>query len=199
MSEATTSGPTQAFLTRLGEKVRTRRQAAGMTVQQLAAAAGLSRRILTQIELGQANPSLATVDKVARALRLDFASLISDTHVDAVVVNPPGSDLQVWASSAGSRTALQIATTGVQPAELWDSRLAPGDRYQAHPDPPGSEELLLVLAGELTLEVDGHEPVNVDVGGSVRLSSDRAYAFANNGSVEVRVVRVVQLGMPPSE
>jgi proteic killer suppression protein len=41
-------------------------QGAGLTVQELADAAGLSRRMLTQIELGQANPSLVTLDRVAR-------------------------------------------------------------------------------------------------------------------------------------
>lgn len=188
------SGPTDEFLARLGENVRSRRLAGNLTVQQLADAAGLSRRMLTQIELGQANPSLGTVDKVARALDLDFASLVAGSRPDPLEVNPPDSAVQVWASAAGSTTAFRTATTQERPAELWDSLLQPGDRYQALPDPPGSEELLLVVQGELTLEMEGHEPTRIPTGGSVRLATDRSYAYGNDGPDAVRFVRVVHLG-----
>ena len=78
----TMTGPTTDFLSQLGEQLRARRQDAGLTVQQLADRSGVSRRMLTQIELGQANPSLVTVDKVARALGTDFASLARGRSAD---------------------------------------------------------------------------------------------------------------------
>ena len=136
-------------------------RAGRLTVQQLADAAGVSRRMLTLIEQGQANPSLVTVDKVARALGTDFASLARDTQPDPVAVNEPGSAAGVWSSAAGSHAALQVATRRQPSAELWEWVLQPGDRYGAQPDAAGSEELFLVLDGALTLEVEGLEPVTV--------------------------------------
>lgn len=191
--EAVTSGPTAQFLGHLGQEVRRRRKQAGLSVQDLADLAGLSRRMLTQIELGQANPSLVTVDKVARALGTDFAGLTRDTQPDPVSVNPPGTSMGVWSSSLGSRAALQVATQHQPAAELWEWSLQPGDRYDAEPDPAGSEELFLVLDGTLTLAVAGHAPVKVARGGSARLASDRQYSYVNDGRRAVRFVRVVQL------
>lgn len=187
------TGPTAAFLTHLGEEVRRRRKDAGLTVQELADAADLSRRMLTQIELGQANPSLVTVDRVARALGTDFASLTRDARPEPIAVHAPGSAAGVWSSAAGSSASLQVATQQQPPAELWDWTLQPGDRYIAQPDPPGSEELFLVLDGTLTIEVEGVEPVTIPAGGSARLASDRHYAYANLGRKATRFVRVVQL------
>ena len=192
--DPTGTGPTQAFLSHLGAEVRRRRRASGMTVQDLADAAELSRRMLTQIELGQANPSLVTVDRVARALGTDFASLTRDARPDPIAVNAPGSAAGVWSSALGSRAALQVATQQQPAAELWDWTLQPGDRYLAEPDPTGSEELFLVLAGTLTIELEDMDPVQVRTGGSARLASDRHYAYANHGRRPVRFVRVVQLG-----
>lgn len=189
------TGPTVEFLTRLGEEVRRRRQAAALTVQQLADFAGLSRRMLTQIELGQANPSLVTVDKLASALHTDFVSLTRDTRPDTLAVNAPGSGAGVWTSTMGSRGTLQVATHRQPPAELWEWSLMPGDRYQAEPDPTGSEELFLVIDGALTLEVEGAEPITVHADGSARLASDRRYAYVNNAGIPTRFVRVVQLGV----
>jgi mannose-6-phosphate isomerase-like protein (cupin superfamily) len=143
---------------------------------------------------GQANPSLVTVDRVARALGTDFASLSRDTQPDPVAVNEPGSAAGVWSSAAGSRAELQVATQRQPSAELWEWVLQPGDRYDAQPDAAGSEELFLVLDGALTLEVEGLEPVTVKAGGSARLASDRGYAYANHCREPARYVRVVRLG-----
>ena len=187
------SGPTAQFLTHLGVEVRRRRRESGLTVQQLADAADLSRRMLTQIELGQANPSLVTVDRVARALGTDFASLTREVRSTPLTVNQPGSAVGVWSSAAGSHATLQAATQHRPPAELWDWTLQPGDRYVAQPDPEGSEELFLVISGTLTIDVEGKDTVTIEAGGSARLASDRHYVYANHGSDPVRFVRVVHL------
>lgn len=191
MAEA--SGPTEAFLARVGQQLRARRRAEELTVQQLADRAGVSRRMLTQIELGQANPSLVTVDKIARALATDFASLARDGREAPLVVNRPGAGAGIWSSAAGSRATLQVATTRRPPAELWEWTLAPHDSYHAEPDPPGSEELFLVLTGTLTVDAEGLEPVELRAGASARLASDRRYRYENRTGRRTRFIRVVQL------
>jgi DNA-binding XRE family transcriptional regulator len=186
-------GPTREFLARLGGQVRKRRKSAGLTVQELADAAGLSRRMVTQIELGQANPSLVTVDKLAHALDTDFASLTRDSPAEPLAVHEPGESPGVWSSAAGSRATLVVAGQQHPPAELWDWTLQPGDRYSAQPDPVGSEELFLVLDGALTLEVAGQDPAVIKAGGSARLASDRTYLYVNDGRRPTRFIRVVRL------
>jgi transcriptional regulator with XRE-family HTH domain len=184
---------TDEFLAALGEQLRARRHEAALTVQQLADRSGISRRMLTQIELGQANPSLVTVDKVARALGTDFASLARGRQAAPLVVNRPGATPGVWSSPAGSHAELAVATTQQPAAELWEWTLEPGDRYDAEPDPAGSEELFLVLAGTLTISAAGLEPVALPAGSSARLASDRRYAYENRTRRRARFVRVVQI------
>jgi transcriptional regulator with XRE-family HTH domain len=193
VSEDGLAGPTATFITRLGEQLRSRRKRSGLTVQQLAERSGLSRRMLTQIELGQANPSLATVDKLARALGADFSSLARDEAPVPLAVNPPQVRPDIWTSAHGSRATLQVATTLRPPAELWEWELQPGDGYRAEPDPAGSEELFLVITGVLTIVVDGTDPMAIPAGASARLLSDRGYAYENRGELTTRFVRVVQL------
>lgn len=191
--EQSTAGATAEFVARVGVEVRRRRKRADLTVQQLADASGVSRRMLTLIEQGQANPSLVTIDKIARALRTDFASLASDSRPEPVAIHGPGEAAGVWSSSAGSRATLQVATQAQPAAELWDWVLQPGDRYDAKPDAAGSEELFLVIDGALTLEIEDLDPVVIKAGSSARLASDRAYSYVNEGRKAARFVRVVRL------
>lgn len=161
---------------------------------QLAERSGISRRMLTQIELGQANPSLVTVDKVARALDTDFAGVVlAHEAVDLVSVLPPSTATLMWSSEAGSTAHLHVVTSDRGGPELWTWTLAAGDRYTAQPDPPGSEELFLVQSGTLTLHGDGFPPVAVLAGGSARLASDRHYAYVNEGPGATTFVRVVHI------
>lgn len=192
-AEQPENGLTTEFLSGVGAEVRRRRKRQGLTVQQLADAAGVSRRMLTTLEQGQANPTLVTVDRIARALSTSFSSLVRDTPSDPIAVNGPGTATSVWSSAAGSSAVIHVATQHDPPAELWEWVLQPGDRYNAKPDPAGSEELFLVLQGDLTLEVEGVGSITVETGGSARLASDRRFTYANGGRRPVRYVRVVRL------
>ncbi|MET9089804.1 XRE family transcriptional regulator [Streptomyces sp. NPDC004237] len=177
---------TQEFVTRIGRRVRALRKQRGWGVQQLADTARLSRRMLTDIELGQANPSLATVDRVARALDTDFATLALP-ETDA-----PGTQAEgtlVWEAPDGS-TALLLGATGNPRAELWRWTLAPGGRYDAEPDRPGAQEIHHVLAGRLTLVLETGPQV-VGPGQSAIITSDQHYAYLNEHAEPTVFMRVV--------
>lgn len=69
---------TQAFLGRLGQRLRGLREEAGLTVTELARQAGLSRRFLTETEAGRANPSVASLVRLAEALGATPAGLLPE-------------------------------------------------------------------------------------------------------------------------
>lgn len=180
------SQATQEFVTRIGRRIRTLRKQRGWGVQQLADAAKLSRRMLTDIELGQANPSLATVDRVALALDTDFAALALPEN------DTPGAQAEgtlVWEAPDGS-TALLLGATENPRAELWRWTLAPGGRYDAEPDRPGAQEIHHVLAGRLTLALETGPQV-VGPGQSATIPSDQQYAYLNEHTEPTVFMRVV--------
>lgn len=181
------------FLALVGGRIRDRRKSTGMTVQQLADRAGISRRLLTQIEHGQANPSLVTVTGLARALGTDFTVLLEPAgDADPLQVIAPEGHRLVWSSEAGSTAYLLVATSGQRDADLWRWRLAPGDSYAGRPDPSGSQELFTVLKGTLTIVTEGAAQ-QVRAGEAARLLSDRAYTYRNDGPDAVTFLRVVAL------
>jgi transcriptional regulator with XRE-family HTH domain len=62
----------------LGQQLRTLRKRRGLTLQQLADLTDLSRTYISQIETGTANPSVATLKKVADVLGVPMGALFSD-------------------------------------------------------------------------------------------------------------------------
>jgi transcriptional regulator with XRE-family HTH domain len=61
----------------IGARIRTRRRATdGMSVTDLAKAAGISRQALTRVELGQQLPTIETLVALAEALDCEAADLL---------------------------------------------------------------------------------------------------------------------------
>jgi transcriptional regulator with XRE-family HTH domain len=186
----------RGFLTHVGARIRALRTAKALTVQQLADRAQISRRLLTQIELGQANPSLVTVTRIARQLGTEFTTLLDAGDAESPIeLHEAGTHVLVWSSEAGSSAHLLETATPSRSADLWKWCLVPGDVYHGQADPAGSRELFYVLAGALTLTA-GEDRVVVPAGASGRLRSDRVYSYRNDGGVPVEFLRTVALAEP---
>jgi transcriptional regulator with XRE-family HTH domain len=180
------------FLTIVGTRIRELRTARSMTVQQLADRAQISRRLMTQIEHGQANPSLVTVTRIARQLDTEFTALLEPAVAESpIAMHIRDEHMLVWTSDAGS-TAHLLEATQSRSADLWLWRLMPGDTYRGLADPAQSQELFYVVSGTLTLSTDDEE-VSVGAGSSATLRSDRSYTYRNVGKTPTEFVRTVAL------
>lgn len=163
-------------------------------MQHLADLSGVSRRLITQIEHGQANPSLVAVTRIARSPGTEFTEPIGDAGPAGSAVErvPPEKNSLIWTSPAGSSAHLLVSTTGMRTADLWPWTLSPGDSCRGLPDPPGSCELFHVTRGHLSVLADGVE-VTMAAGESGRLRSDRPYGYHNHGAGPVVFLRTVAL------
>lgn len=179
-----------ALLRAVGERVRALRLERRLTLDELSARSQVSRRMITMLEAGGTNASLGTLDKLARALGCDFATLVAARPVEVLVPAATRSVTPVWEDEAGSSARLLVARTTAGATELWQWHLVGGARYDAEADPPGSEEILLVTAGRLAVEV-GEDRYEMSAGGYLRLPTDVPYAYVNPGRSTTRFIRVI--------
>ena len=67
---------------RIGLKIKFERQKRDFSQENLALAAGLSRSALWKIETGKASPTIESLEKIARALNMEFSELTDVSKVD---------------------------------------------------------------------------------------------------------------------
>src|SRR5207253_5406631 len=67
---------TAALASAIGVRVRQERQSRRWTLDQLAAAAGVSRRMVVNVEQGAANPSVGTLLRMSDALGVGLPALV---------------------------------------------------------------------------------------------------------------------------
>jgi transcriptional regulator with XRE-family HTH domain len=176
--------------TAVGRNVRALRQQRRMTIDALAAAAGISRGTVIQIETARGNPSIATLAALAAALRVGVTSLIEDATEPRVTIRRAAEAATLWSSAAGSNAIFRIGTDPPDVVELWDWTLQPGDGFDGEAHPMGTQEVLSVLSGRLGLRVGGTEQ-QLDTGDSVLFQAHAPHRYSGIGDGPVRFVMVV--------
>ena len=167
----------------VGSNIRRLRLDRSQTLAGLAGQAGTSVRTLVEIESGRANASLATLGAIADALGVDFGRLTQAEEPGASRTVRTADAAVAWSDDRGSEARLVLVSREPQSAELWHWLLKPGSRYQAKPDPEGTDVLIMVNRGTLTMTVEG-QPSQLKPGTAGHITSGAGYLLANPGRAD---------------
>jgi transcriptional regulator with XRE-family HTH domain len=168
-----------AIASLVGERLRAARRARSESLAALAAAAGVGKGSLSEIENGTRNPTLATLYALAGALGVPLATLLAD-RVGTEIASP------------GVRAALlDVTEDGAQTVEVYRLRLDPGARRDSGAHGPGVTEHLLLVAGALRAGRAGEE-VTLAVGESASWVSDVAHSYVVVGDAGADAVLVIR-------
>ncbi len=174
----------------VGRNVRALRQQRRMTIDGLAAAAGVSRGTVIQVETARGNPSIATLCNLATALRVGVASLVDGDAAPRITVRRADQAAPLWSSAAGSSAVFRVGTDPPDVVELWDWTLQPGDAFDGEAHPMGTAEVLSVLSGRLALRV-GTSELELATGDTVLFEAHVPHRYANPAGGPVRFTMVV--------
>lgn len=162
----------------VGAQIRRRRLEHRWTLDTAAARLGVSRRLLVQIEAGEANPSLSTLLAIAAGFGIALVDLLAETETPTITVQPdPDNAPILWTGSAGGRGRLLVASRGL---ELWHWTLQPGEERTADAHRPGSREALTVTAGTLTVELASGDRAVLRRGQAAAFAADVDHRYTNH-------------------
>lgn len=170
------TGPTEREPIPLGERLRHRRKQLVLTLQEVADQAGLSVGFISQIERGLTTPSLSSLVAVARVLQSHVSEFLAQPEVATPLTRQ--SERPHYAVGSNSLTYERLSTSF--PGNVLRSLIIhepPG--YRSEPIAHEGEEIFYVLAGELTVEVDGLGTVLV-AGDSIHFQSTQVHSTWNH-------------------
>ncbi|MGB8930929.1 MAG: XRE family transcriptional regulator [Anaeromyxobacteraceae bacterium] len=162
----------------VGSNLRRVRVRRGLSLERLAQASGVSRAMLSQVELGRSTPTINVVWRIAHALEVPFSSLIAedDTRGPSVLRR---SDAKVLTSHDGTFTSRALFPYDKpRRVEFYELRLAPHGEERADPHPPGTIENLVVAAGAVQVGV-GARVESLGAGDAVVFQADAPHVYAN--------------------
>jgi transcriptional regulator with XRE-family HTH domain len=167
----------------VGASLRRLRVKRGLSLERLARHSGVSRAMLSQIELGQSAPTITTLWKIARSLGVTFSALIARGDEAAPRVLRPEA-AKLLTNQDGSFTSRALFPFGEpRRTEFYELRLKPHGCEEASPHPPGTTENLIVTAGTVQIQVAAvtHD---LRAGDAILFVADVPHRYSNAGPVE---------------
>jgi transcriptional regulator with XRE-family HTH domain len=181
-----------AALQTVARNVRTRRVAAGLSLDALAGRADVSKGALVALEGARGNPNLTTLVRLADALGRSVSSLMEDAAGESVVVVDVDDVTPLWTGPSGGTARLLLTNPRPAPVEVWRWRLHPGERHESRPHQTGVTETLTVVRGQMLLVAGGAErPLRA--GQTTMFAADVPHAYEGAGRGPCELIMTVHL------
>lgn len=165
----------------VGERIRTLRTRRGLSLEDVARRAGISRSMLSAVERGTKVPSILIMDHIATALDTSIARLIAEERTHRVVVLPRDQQDVLHDPSGWERRILSPVLPGVE-FELMRTTIGPGvNAGTFSPHARGSREYVAIEQGTLRLTING-TVYTLEAGDSIYYDGDCSHTFENPAS-----------------
>jgi transcriptional regulator with XRE-family HTH domain len=179
---------------RVADSLHRIRKTRGLSLDQLAAASGVSRAALSQIEGSRTNPTLAVLWKIAVGLGVPFSALLGERG-DQRCQLLRAADITPLRSVDGRVESRLLTPAGASPRqETFELRFAPRGLLVSEAHAGGTLETIFMLTGTLRIVV-GDETFDLAAGDAFHFRADIAHRYENQTAREARFLNLIQYGV----
>lgn len=133
--------------TRIARTLRREREAAALSVSELARRAGISKATVSQLESGAGNPSVETLWALGVALGIPFAVLVDQQQNAPTLIRADELAGVPSSAAAYSATLLSASPPGAR-RDLYVITAEPGDPRRSDPHHAGTTEHVILVSGQ---------------------------------------------------
>lgn len=172
----------------LGQNLRRLRTERNLSLGQLAEKSGLSKVMLSQIEKGDANPTVNTLWKIVNGLGVSYSALMEQRAPEVNVVRAAEAPTQAD-EDGGYRISCYFPNTPERGFEIYHDVLDPACGHETDGHGEGTEEFVYVAAGNLEMTV-GDAEYALGPGDAIHFDASQRHIYRNDGDVAVSMVVV---------
>lgn len=176
--------PHQSTASALGPALRERRKALGLSMQSVADAAGLSVGFISQLERGLTSPSLSSLAGIAEALQTPISEFLEQPAGDQIMTRK--SDRVPYSVDLAGISYERISSS-FEGSQLTSVIVHEPPGHRGEPISHRGEELFFVLAGEVTVEIEGEVEI-LRPGDSIHFDSRRVHSTWNHTNETVSIL-----------
>lgn len=180
----------------IGERAKAARKNAGMTLDALSRASGVSKAMLSQIEQNKANPTVVVLNKIAIALNKSIGDLI-DQPAPATLFDivRSGDPHHVWTSNQACSGRSLSPLWMEKNLEFFELSFPRKGELLSKPHAAGTIEIATVVKGEVEVR-SGDKRIHLLAGDSATYSADTEHHLRNIGRGEANIFLVVSYSDP---
>lgn len=178
-----------AMRLKVGGRLRELRKERGMSIRAVAKESGLSSNALSMIERGRSSPSVSTLYKVARAMKVPITTFFKEKQSGREIVFKKSQNRSKVSFTRGVWEGLggEEFTGRVEPFVITLESGANSGRYRMY---HSGHEFVLCLGGELEYEV-ADQLFILGAGDSLLFAAKMGHRWRNVGKSTVKVLIII--------
>ncbi|MDD3954585.1 MAG: XRE family transcriptional regulator [Lentisphaeria bacterium] len=143
----------------IGANLHRERKRQQLSLDELSETSQVSKAMLSQIETGKVNPTVAVLWKIIQALGIDFEVLLQSGSEDKrrFEVNRGHQITSLITQSSGTLFRVISPVSMANELEFYHVTQEPGCTHHSAGHLPGTEELIAVLKGRITVKAGNNE------------------------------------------
>jgi XRE family transcriptional regulator, regulator of sulfur utilization len=173
----------------IAKNLKAFRSSKKLSLEKVAELTGVSKTMIGQIERGDSIPTITTIWKIVNGLKISFTSLINNPQPDTKVILR--NEIQTLSEDNGKyRVYPYFPFEEDKRFEVYSVEIDKGGFLSADSHREGTEELITVFEGELTIRINNIENT-VRSGDSIRFKADRPHTYHNSGESLTRLSMIL--------
>jgi transcriptional regulator with XRE-family HTH domain len=175
----------------IAENIKRIRKTQKMSIERTAEIADVSRSMLGQIERGEANPSVAIIGKLAKALKVPADLLLENDSFESLAEYPEVKTKPKRFDAGKVVLRENFSYDEVTRLESYFLDLYISGKYEAEPSVPGCICYATVMSGTASLQAEG-QTFRLLERDAIRFAADQPYRFENMTNASARLMLVYQ-------
>lgn len=168
---------------KIGQKVRSLRQARDLSLNELSRLSGISKAALSKLESGDSNPRIDTLESIALALRFPLSDLFTRQYetYPYFMKGVPSEE------SYSQQFKFRISLGNI--SEIWQLTMKKGTVINSPAHMVGTHEHIMVNSGSLMLRLHNDQNVVLEAGDFYAFSGDFPHSYiCIEGELQATVV-----------
>ena len=189
MTSKRDAGTPESIEQRIGPEIKRLREAAGLSLRTLADRAGFSPSFISQVENGQASPSIASLEQIAATLHITLADFFATSATSSVILVRADARPSFRSSWSRARIDSLMPASKGQPIEAIMVTLEPGGASGKRPAGVSKDQLAIVFSRQLTLTL-AEDTLELDTGDAILIRARTPHRWQNQQHTAAQVLLV---------
>ncbi|MGB0848588.1 MAG: helix-turn-helix domain-containing protein [Thiolinea sp.] len=188
---------TEVNLNSLAARLKQYRKDHQWTLEQLAEHSGVSRSMLSQVERGKANPTLAVACRIAQALNISIAELVEEPWTQPTIEVIRGDDAGNIMRDDANGCVQMLSPRNAESTEFYRVTLPVAAQLNSKPHFRGTREILTIHQGRVEV-ISGNDSAQLNAGDTAYYQADQNHRIINRGDNACLLYMIICLDGPNS-
>lgn len=172
----------------VGINLKKLRAEKGLTLEEVAEKAGVSKSMISQIERGSKSPTISILWKICNGIKIPFSELMKTDTTDVSVVT--NEEIKHYTVQEGFELFVLFTYDQKKHFEVFRQEIMPNTTYKSDKHVGNLREYCIAIKGDFTMFI-GSDDYSIKEGEALQFLANCEHSYINNTDEIIKVLIII--------